>query len=57
MLSLYQKSINPKSGFLLNSVLKTSINNFQSNSKNLLNRTYLQKQLRFESSSSIDSKV
>jgi len=56
MLSLYQKSIiNPKSGLLLNSVLKTSINSFQSNSKSLLNRNYLQRQLRFESSS-VDSK-
>ncbi|ORX41627.1 hypothetical protein BCR36DRAFT_375109 [Piromyces finnis] len=52
MLGLYQKSIiNPKSGLLLNSVLKTSLTNIQLNSKTLINKPFIQKQLRFESSS------
>jgi len=57
MLSLYQKSLKtPNPGLLLNSVLRTSLNKVQLNSKNLLQRNYLQNQLRFESTSS-DNKV
>lgn len=53
MLSLYQKSLKtPNPGLLLNSVLRTSLNKVQLNSKNLLQRNYLQNQLRFESTSS-----
>jgi len=52
MLSLYQKSVlNPSTGLFLNSLLKTSTNTFLLNSKNIINKSCSQNQLRFESTS------
>jgi len=56
MLRLYPKSIiNPNSGLLLNSLLKTSANSLHLSTKNLIKNNYFQNQLRFESTS-VDNK-
>jgi hypothetical protein len=58
MLSLYQKSVlNPSTGLFLNSLLKTSTNTFLLNSKNIINKSCSQNQLRFESTSVKDKEL
>jgi deoxyadenosine/deoxycytidine kinase len=58
MLSLYQKIVlNHSTGLFLNSLLKTSTNTFLLNSKNIINKSCSQNQLRFESTSVKDKEL